>query len=50
MITVAEGEIEMPEHISAEDMKTANNIKEQCRRLLEYEHELRDEKARANKF
>ena len=50
LITAAGGEIRMPKQISAEDWRTANVIREQCKRLLEYENELRDEKARANKF
>ena len=50
LVTAAAGEIQMPKQISTDDLKTAMIIQQQCKRLLEYEFELRDEKARANKF
>ena len=47
IIASAEG-VEMPTTISSKDQEAVQMIAQQCGRLVQYELELRDEKARAN--
>lgn len=48
LITAAKGDVEIPNTIGQDDLEVVEMVAEQCDRLVAFEMELRDEKARVN--